>query len=96
MLLLPKPNGDQQNTFILNAGRFIQAADAAPARYGCALGRPQSQARNLKNQLRWPCQQRLNFASEGTVKNHISHILTRLDLRDRTQAALYARDHHLI
>lgn len=34
--------------------------------------------------------------SEGTVKNHISRILTRLDLRDRTQAAVYARDRGLI
>lgn len=34
--------------------------------------------------------------SEGTVKNHISNILSRLGLRDRTQAAIYARDHHLI
>lgn len=33
--------------------------------------------------------------SEGTVKNHISRILARLGLRDRTQAALYARDHGL-
>lgn len=32
------------------------------------------------------------FLSEGTVKNHISRILTRLSLRDRTQAALRARD----
>ncbi len=30
--------------------------------------------------------------SEGTVKNHISNILSRLALRDRTQAALYARE----
>ncbi|MCP6760140.1 MAG: response regulator transcription factor [Fischerella sp. CENA71] len=30
------------------------------------------------------------FLSEGTVRNHISHILTRLDLRDRTQAAIVA------
>src|SRR6266700_2687354 len=36
------------------------------------------------------------MVSEGTIKNHISNILTRLDVRDRTQAALYARDHHLI
>ncbi|MGW4646803.1 response regulator transcription factor [Kitasatospora sp. NPDC004289] len=36
------------------------------------------------------------FLSEGTVKNHISRILGRLGLRDRTQAALYARDHGLL
>lgn len=36
------------------------------------------------------------YLSEGTVKNHISRILTRLGLRDRTQAAVYARDHGLL
>ncbi|RLK58832.1 response regulator [Actinokineospora cianjurensis] len=36
------------------------------------------------------------YLSEGTVKNHISRILNRLGLRDRTQAALYARDHGLL
>ncbi|MFL5734547.1 MAG: response regulator [Chloroflexia bacterium] len=34
--------------------------------------------------------------SEGTVKNHISNILTRLGLRDRTQAAIYAREKGLL
>lgn len=34
--------------------------------------------------------------SEGTVKNHVSSILSRLSLRDRTQAALYAHQHKLI
>jgi DNA-binding NarL/FixJ family response regulator len=34
--------------------------------------------------------------SEGTVKNHVSSILSRLGLRDRTQAALYAHDHSLL
>jgi DNA-binding NarL/FixJ family response regulator len=34
--------------------------------------------------------------SEGTVKNHLSRILERLGLRDRTQAAVYARDHGVI
>jgi DNA-binding NarL/FixJ family response regulator len=34
--------------------------------------------------------------TEGTVKNHISNILSRLNLRDRTQAALYAREMGLI
>ncbi|WP_019501552.1 response regulator transcription factor [Pseudanabaena sp. PCC 6802] len=31
------------------------------------------------------------FLSEGTIRNHISHILTRLNVRDRTQAALIAK-----
>jgi DNA-binding NarL/FixJ family response regulator len=34
--------------------------------------------------------------SEGTVKNHISNILSRLQLRDRTQAAVYAREAGLL
>jgi DNA-binding NarL/FixJ family response regulator len=34
--------------------------------------------------------------SEGTVKNHISNILSRLGLRDRTQAAIYARENALL
>jgi len=33
------------------------------------------------------------YLSEGTVKNHVSSILTLLGLRDRTQAALLAREH---
>lgn len=32
------------------------------------------------------------FISEGTVKNHVSNILARLGLRDRTQAAVYAAE----
>jgi DNA-binding NarL/FixJ family response regulator len=36
------------------------------------------------------------YVSEGTVKNHVSRILGRLGLRDRTQAAIYARDHGLL
>jgi len=35
------------------------------------------------------------FIGEATVKSHISNILGRLGLRDRTQAAVYARDHGL-
>jgi len=33
--------------------------------------------------------------SEGTVKNHVSHVLNRLGLRDRIQAAIFAIEHHL-
>jgi len=32
------------------------------------------------------------FIAEGTVKNHITHILGKLGVRDRTQAALKARE----
>lgn len=35
------------------------------------------------------------FITEGTVKNHVSNILGKLLLRDRTQAALWAREHGL-
>jgi DNA-binding NarL/FixJ family response regulator len=33
------------------------------------------------------------FITEGTVKNHVSNVLSKLGLRDRTQAAIYAREH---
>ncbi|HEV2405302.1 MAG TPA: response regulator transcription factor [Ktedonobacterales bacterium] len=36
------------------------------------------------------------FITEGTVKNHVSSILSKLALRDRTQAALWAREHGLV
>ncbi len=36
------------------------------------------------------------YLSVGTVKNHISHILTKLELRDRTQLAIYAIRHDYV
>jgi DNA-binding NarL/FixJ family response regulator len=33
------------------------------------------------------------YISEGTVKNHVTNILNRLNLRDRTQAAIFANSH---
>lgn len=36
------------------------------------------------------------FVTEGTVKNHVSNILSRLGLRDRTQAAIFARENNLL
>lgn len=33
------------------------------------------------------------FITEGTVKNHVTSVLRKLGLRDRTQAALYASEH---
>jgi len=32
---------------------------------------------------------------EGTVKTHVAHVLTKLDLRDRIQIVIHARDHGL-
>jgi DNA-binding NarL/FixJ family response regulator len=32
------------------------------------------------------------YLSEGTVKNHVTNVLAKLGVRDRTQAALRARD----
>jgi DNA-binding NarL/FixJ family response regulator len=31
------------------------------------------------------------YISEGTVKNHVTNLLSRLNLRDRTQAAILAK-----
>lgn len=36
------------------------------------------------------------YLSEGTVKNHITNILSKLGVRDRTQAALVARERGLL
>jgi DNA-binding NarL/FixJ family response regulator len=38
----------------------------------------------------------LLFLAEGTVKNHVTNILGKLNARDRTQAALKARDMGLV
>jgi DNA-binding NarL/FixJ family response regulator len=35
------------------------------------------------------------FIGEGTVKTHVARVLTKLDVRDRVQAAVYAHRHHL-
>lgn len=35
------------------------------------------------------------FISEKTVKTHVSNLLAKLDVADRTQAALFAVKHHL-
>jgi DNA-binding NarL/FixJ family response regulator len=36
------------------------------------------------------------FLAEGTVKNHVTNILGKLGVRDRTQAALKAKDQNLV
>ena len=36
------------------------------------------------------------FVSEGTVKTHINHVFTKLALRDRAAAVVFAFDHDLV
>ncbi|SUM33889.1 two-component response regulator-like protein [Staphylococcus gallinarum] len=36
------------------------------------------------------------FVSEKTVKTHVSHIFSKLEVGDRTQAAIYAMQNNLI
>lgn len=36
------------------------------------------------------------FVSEKTIKTHVSHIFNKLEVSDRTQAAIYAMENHLI
>ena len=36
------------------------------------------------------------YLSEATIKSHVGHILTKLDLRDRVQAVIYAYEHSLV
>lgn len=33
--------------------------------------------------------------TEGTVKNHVSHLISKLEVRDRTQAAIFAVRYHI-
>jgi Bacterial regulatory proteins, luxR family len=36
------------------------------------------------------------YLSENTVKTHVTHVLDKLDLRDRVQAVIYAYEHAVV
>jgi DNA-binding NarL/FixJ family response regulator len=36
------------------------------------------------------------FLGEGTVKSHVAHVLTKLDLRDRVHVVIHAHRNHLV
>ena len=104
-LLKDLPSSQLAAAIRLTHAGVAQLDPAAAARLAAASARPAFQtlserevqvlrlvAAGLTNR---EISQRL-FLSEGTVKNHVSKVLERLGLRDRTQAALYARDRGLI
>jgi DNA-binding NarL/FixJ family response regulator len=110
-LLKDRPARELAEAVRLAHAGVVQFDSAAAARLATALDRPASPpaapdhaltAREIEV-LRLVAAGSTNreiaarlYLSDGTVKNHISRILGRLGLRDRTQAAIYARDHGLL
>jgi DNA-binding NarL/FixJ family response regulator len=111
-LLKDRPARELADAVRLARTGVVQFDSAAAARLASALGRPAAAppppvdqaltAREIEV-LRLVARGSTNreiaarlYLSDGTVKNHISRILGRLGLRDRTQAAIYARDHGLL
>ncbi|WP_018680961.1 response regulator [Actinokineospora enzanensis] len=79
-----------------SAARHVAAALAAPVPTVDALTERETEILRLiaRGATNREIAGRL-YLSEGTVKNHVSRILGRLGLRDRTQAAIHARDRGL-
>ncbi|TDV57232.1 response regulator [Actinophytocola oryzae] len=80
---------DRAATLRVTAALSHQSTDALTGRETDVLRMVASGATNREIAARL-------YLSEGTVKNHVSRILGRLGLRDRTQAAIYARDNGLL
>ncbi|XVS66941.1 response regulator [Actinosynnema sp. CA-299493] len=103
-LLKDRPAAELAAAVRLAHSGVVQFDPAAAARLASALGaeRPDGLTEREVDVLRLVAAGRTNreiarnlHLSEGTVKNHVSRILGRLGLRDRTQAAVYARDRGL-
>ncbi|MFJ6671899.1 response regulator [Actinosynnema sp. NPDC091369] len=104
-LLKDRPAAELAAAVRLAHSGVVQFDPAAAARLASAVtsGRPDGLTEREVDVLRLVATGRTNreiagrlHVSEGTVKNHVSRILGRLGLRDRTQAAVYARDRGLL
>ena len=83
-------------------GRVLAVYRAAPtpAATSPALGQLTDREREVLTLVGQGCTngeiaERL-FIGEGTVKTHINHLFTKLDLRDRAAAIVFAYDHNLV
>ncbi|TQM79325.1 LuxR family two component transcriptional regulator [Saccharothrix saharensis] len=103
-LLKDRPAAELAAAVRLAHAGVVQFDPAAAARLAAAVtsDRPDGLTEREVDVLRLVAAGRTNreiagrlHVSEGTVKNHVSRILGRLGLRDRTQAAVYARDRGL-
>ncbi|SDL27943.1 two component transcriptional regulator, LuxR family [Lentzea albidocapillata subsp. violacea] len=106
-LLKDLPSQELAAAVKLAAAGVAQFDPAAAARLAAVLDRSETQREPLtvreaevlrlvaSGATNKEIAERLNL-SEGTVKNHISRVLGRLGLRDRTQAALYAQSNGLV
>ncbi|MFE9750385.1 response regulator [Saccharothrix saharensis] len=104
-LLKDRPAAELAAAVRLAHAGVVQFDPAAAARLAAAVtgDRPDGLTEREVDVLRLVATGRTNreiagrlHVSEGTVKNHVSRILGRLGLRDRTQAAVYARDRGLL
>jgi len=83
-------------------GRVLAVYRAAPAPSAAApaLGQLTEREREVLTLVAQGCTNgeiaRRLFIGEGTVKTHINHLFTKLDLRDRAAAIVFAYDHNLV
>lgn len=80
----------------VNSGKKSPAAEAPSAELLPAGALTEREQEILQQLARGASNREIGealFITEGTVKNHVSSILSKLSLRDRTQAALWAREH---
>ena len=84
---------------VLDVYRAAPTTTATPDR-GAALGRLTERERDVltligEGQTNAEIARAL-FVSEGTVKTHINHLFSKLDLRDRAAAVIFAYEHDLV
>jgi DNA-binding NarL/FixJ family response regulator len=82
---------------VLAVYRTAPAAPPAPPRTLDLLTRREREVLGLIGQGHTNAEiARHLFVGEGTVKTHINHVFTKLNLRDRAAAVIFAYDHNLI